>query len=244
MTFSLLYQAVCRVLQLIRLAGRSDTDLAIEVVMLGHEVAVPRRQVHRPALEPTDRAVLAGLARLLPRHPPDASSCSRPPCCAGTGTSSPPPGPTRTAGPAGHRQGNYRAHPPASEGDPGLGLPADPRRARHHRRRHRPLPRLGDLEVSRRRAVTARAGAGLRGVPGCAGEGPDRLRLLPCRHGPSPQALRPRVHSPRRAPRADRRCDRQAGHRLVSRERVILTSGYGSRTLVHAIDCDRGGSAA
>jgi putative transposase len=70
MTFSLLYQAVCRVLQLIRLAGRSDTDLAIEVVMLGHEVAVPRRQVHRPALEPADRAVLAGLARLLPRHRP------------------------------------------------------------------------------------------------------------------------------------------------------------------------------
>ena len=48
--------------------SRSDTDLAIEVVMLRHEVAVLRRQVHRPALEPADRAVLAGLARLLPRR--------------------------------------------------------------------------------------------------------------------------------------------------------------------------------
>jgi putative transposase len=66
MTLSFLYRAFCRVLQLIRLVFRRDTDLAIEVVMLRHEVAVLRRQVHRPALEPADRAVLAGLARLLP----------------------------------------------------------------------------------------------------------------------------------------------------------------------------------
>jgi len=62
-----LYLAFCRALQLIRLVGRSDTDLAVEIVMLRHEVAVLRRQVHRPALEPADRAVLSGLARLLPR---------------------------------------------------------------------------------------------------------------------------------------------------------------------------------
>ena len=68
MTLSFLYRAFCRVLQLIRLVGRSDTELAIEVVMLRHEVAVLRRQVHRPALEPADRAVLAGLAGLLPRQ--------------------------------------------------------------------------------------------------------------------------------------------------------------------------------
>ncbi len=68
MTLSFLYRAFCRVLQLIRLVFRRDTDLAIEVVILRHEVAVLRRQVHRPALELADRAVLAGLARLLPRH--------------------------------------------------------------------------------------------------------------------------------------------------------------------------------
>ena len=100
MTLSYLYRAYCRVLQLIRLIGRSDTDLAIEVVMLRHEVAVLRRQVHRPALEPADQAVLAGLARLLPgRQPQCASSSSQPPCWVGTGTSSPTAGPTRTAGP-------------------------------------------------------------------------------------------------------------------------------------------------
>jgi hypothetical protein len=65
---SFLYRAFCAVLQLIRLIFRREIDLAIEVVMLRHEVTVLRRQVHRPAQEPADRAVLVGLSRLLPRH--------------------------------------------------------------------------------------------------------------------------------------------------------------------------------
>jgi len=68
MTLSFLYRAFSRLLQLIGLTCRGDTYLAIEVVMLYHEVVVLRRQVHRPALEPADRAVLAGLGRLLPRQ--------------------------------------------------------------------------------------------------------------------------------------------------------------------------------
>lgn len=39
-TLSLLYRAFCRVLQFIRLIGRSDTDLAIEVGMLRHAVGI------------------------------------------------------------------------------------------------------------------------------------------------------------------------------------------------------------
>jgi putative transposase len=63
---SFLYRAFVRVLQLVRLSCRKDSYLAVEVVMLRHEVAVLRRQVQRPALQPADRAVLAGLVRLLP----------------------------------------------------------------------------------------------------------------------------------------------------------------------------------
>ena len=43
-------------------------DLAIEVVMLRHEVADLRRQITRPVLQPPDRAIFAGLSRLLDRQ--------------------------------------------------------------------------------------------------------------------------------------------------------------------------------
>jgi len=63
-----LYVAFVRILHLVRLFWRDSEELAIEVVMLRHEVAVLRRQVTRPALRPPDRALFAGLSRLLNRR--------------------------------------------------------------------------------------------------------------------------------------------------------------------------------
>ena len=65
MALSFFYGAFVRVLELFRLCRNERQELAIEVVMLRHEVSVLRRQVARPALRPADRALLAGLSRFL-----------------------------------------------------------------------------------------------------------------------------------------------------------------------------------
>ena len=67
MTLRLLYLLFCQALRWLVLLARSSASKDAELLMLRHEVQVLRRQVTQPRVDWADRAVLAGLARLLPR---------------------------------------------------------------------------------------------------------------------------------------------------------------------------------
>jgi hypothetical protein len=66
--FRLLSLLMARLFSWLALFARNDTSKDVEILVLRHEVAVLRRQVARPKPDWADRAMIAALARLLPRH--------------------------------------------------------------------------------------------------------------------------------------------------------------------------------
>jgi putative transposase len=67
MLLGLTYQLVRFVLDLVRTRTRSDAQLRAELLALRHQLRVLERKVGKPAWQPADRVLLAGLSRLLPR---------------------------------------------------------------------------------------------------------------------------------------------------------------------------------
>jgi hypothetical protein len=63
----LAYLALCCSIQLLVLLARGDTRKDLEILVLRQQLAVLRRQIARPKLQPADRALLAALSRALPR---------------------------------------------------------------------------------------------------------------------------------------------------------------------------------
>jgi putative transposase len=65
--WSFVYVALCRLLQLVVLLCRSERSKDLEILVLRHELAILRRQPRRAPARRVDRAILAALARALPR---------------------------------------------------------------------------------------------------------------------------------------------------------------------------------
>jgi len=67
MVWSLLYDLTRNTLAVMLLRLHGDAVKDVEILVLRHQLAVLRRQVHRPALQPADRVLFAALSRMLPR---------------------------------------------------------------------------------------------------------------------------------------------------------------------------------
>ena len=68
MLFRLLYLLMVRLFAWVALLARSGASKDVEILVLRHEIAILRRQVAHPKPDWADRAMIAAVTRLLPRH--------------------------------------------------------------------------------------------------------------------------------------------------------------------------------
>jgi hypothetical protein len=150
LVWSFIYLALRRVLGLLVLRGRSQRSKDLELVVLGHEVQILRRQVRRLELEPADRGFLAAASQVLDRRrwgslvvapatllswprrlvasSPRRLVASSPRRLVASSPRRPAldlPAPTR--GPSPHQCRDPRPHPLSRTRQPEVGLPAHPR---------------------------------------------------------------------------------------------------------------------
>jgi hypothetical protein len=129
--WSFVYLALRRSLELITLCFRSAEAKEIEILVLRHELVVLHRQHPRPRLQPTDRALLAALSRLLQRArwavflvQPETLLRWHRRLVRRRWTY-----PTASTGRPPNLRGGAAAHRPARPRESTVGLPAHPRRA-------------------------------------------------------------------------------------------------------------------
>lgn len=67
MLLRLAYLAATNALAFLRLLPMSDKEKDIEILALRHQLLVLQRQVGKPTLTDSDRAILAGLLHHLPK---------------------------------------------------------------------------------------------------------------------------------------------------------------------------------
>jgi putative transposase len=181
---SFLYASLRRLLELVVLRFRSEREMEVEILVLRHQLRVLERQVARPELMQADRALCSAFSRVLPRAawkrsffvtPSTLLRWHRELVARRWAYSHRRPGRPATAE-------EIRDLVLRLAGEPGVGVPADPRRAGRPWRQAGGEYGLGDPQGCRDRALTDAARPKLGGVSAGAGGEHPRVRLPDSRH--------------------------------------------------------------